>query len=125
MDLAPALIRPPANFAAQLVETMNMYPDVPRGSVVFLGDPGYRHEGIYAFDWGFGDGYRDLRRVGPHYAKGERVGFYAKCDNAPVRDIVTDEQMRSHPPRLVHGAAISFTSAFADFLTNRYREVVR
>ena len=99
---------------AVFVDHNNMRPQIPADSVVFLGKPGYRHEGMYSFAFE-GRHQGDIRLVERRIGSGD---YWVNVNAAPAHAarILTADVFEALQPRLVLGAARPFTQEFGHFL---------
>ena len=113
----------PRDYAAVRIRTSILEPEIRRGAVAFLGEPGYRWEGLYSFAH---DGRHagDIRRVmwqGSHFL----VRFDRRPDRRPDRgDQISRDELIGLAPRRVVGVANPYDPEFFDFLAERFGEAV-
>ena len=95
----------------------HMAPEIRRDSVVFLCEPGYRGEGVYALPYE-GMHHGDLRRISPQSPDRIRLSM----DNWPSEPQWLDrEALKRCEPCKVAGVVNPFDRDFTDFLRFRFR----
>ena len=115
LSLEQAHNRPHDRYDAVLITDTNIHPTIPADSVVFLSEPGFRWDGLYAI-------HREGEFAGVYRVYRSTRGISFSLDNWPgnhVQDVPVDH-LPSMNIRQVAGVAMPYMPEFARFLVDRF-----
>ena len=102
-------------YDAVLITDRNMHPKIPADSVVFLGEPGFHWDGLYAV-------HREGEFAGVYRVQRSNRGLSFRLDNWPEHHVwhIPLDQAPSMNLRPVAGVAMPYMPEFGRFLVDRF-----